>query len=124
MSRNRLNDYCMLQLGNFIEANECLIEIDLGQNRIANKGIEILTEHMIGNTGLKLLWLNGNTGIKNSSVPYLLEAITKSNIAEIHMNSTCISDENKKEIRKAFKIPIDQRQVPIKSKSKSAAKIS
>ncbi len=72
---------------------------------------------MIGNTKLKGLELNGNKGITNASIPYLIEIAKKSCITEIDLYWTTITEVKQQELAEFL-------EIPIKSNSKSAAKIS
>ncbi len=96
----------------------------LSSNEATDKGIETIPEDLIGNTKLKVLDLNRNSGITDASVPYLIEIAKKSCITEIGLRDTLISYAKKQEVEELLKIPIDEREVPIKSNTKSAAKIS
>ena len=78
---------------------------------------------MIGNTTLKELYLNENKGITDASVPHLIEMVNKSCIIDINIWNASISDEKQQEIKEALSIPIEEREIPIKSNTKSAAKI-
>lgn len=67
--------------------------------------------------------LNWNSGITDESAPYLIDMIKKSGLVEMDISQTSISAQKEQEINKALNIPVDRREVPIKSKTKSAAKI-
>ncbi len=114
----------MQQLGEFVQENNHLARVILFDNLITNKGIEIFSEYIIGNTSLKSLNLGANAYITDASVPFLLDIAKKSQVTGIYMNETSISKEKQSEIEELLSIPIDQREIPIKSNSKSAAKIS
>lgn len=89
-----------------------------------NEGVEILSEYLIGNTVLKELRVNGNRLITDKSVPHMMDIAKKSCINCIDLLGTSISKENQRHILVALKIPIEQREIPIKSNTKSATKIS
>ncbi len=123
LSINEIDDECMKQLGEYIQDNEHLERLEIG-SKVTDKGIEMLSEYLIGNTTLKELNLS-NKGITDVSVPYLIDIAKKSCITEIDIENTSISEEKEDELtEKTFKIPIEQREIPIKSNTKSAAKIS
>jgi len=65
-----------------------------------------------------------NKGITDKSLQYLIDIAKKTSITTLLIDSSSVSEENQKEIDKLVKIPIDEREIPIKSSSKSAAKIS
>ncbi len=114
----------MKQLGEFVQDNEHLKKLDVSYNKVTDKGIEIISEYLIENTKLKVLDLCFNRGITDVSVPYLIEIAKKSCITQIDIHYTSLSEGKRKEIEEAFKIPIEEREIPIKSNTKSAAKIS
>ncbi len=120
----QIDDECMKQLGEYIQDNKCIEKLRVRNNKITNKGIEIISEYLIGNTKLDELYFDDNNGITDASVPYLIEIAKKSCITEIDIRSTSISEEKQQEIEELLKIPIDEREIPIKSNTKSAAKIS
>ena len=121
---NQMDDECMKQLGEYVQDNQHLELLWIGWNKVTDEGAEILSEYLIGNTKLKELGLYGNMGITDASVPYLIEIAKKSCIADICVRNTSISEENKQGIKELLKTPIEQREIPIKSNTKSAAKIS
>ncbi len=122
--KNQIDDECMKQLGEYLQDNEHLEILRIDSIKITDKGIEILSEYLIGNTKLKELGLNVNEGITDVSVPYLIEIAKKSCITQIYLENTSISEEKQQEIKELLKIPIEEREIPIKSNTKSAAKIS
>ncbi len=66
----------------------------------------------------------GNEEITDASVPHLVEIAKKSCITKVDLQFALISEEKQQEIEELLKIPIEQREIPIKSNTKSAAKIS
>lgn len=120
---NLLDDECMNMLGEFIEYSETIETIRFLKNKITDKGIEILSEYLIGNISLKTLNISGNKGITDKSLPYLIDIAKKTSITSINLFLTSLSKESQTEINKLVIIPIDEREIPIKSSSKSAAKI-
>ncbi len=124
LSYNEIDDECMKQLGEYVQDNEYLERLMLSYNKVTDKGIEMLLEYLIGNTKLNELNLSVNWGITDASVPYLIEIAKKSCITRMYLGGTSISEEKQQEIVELPKIPIEQREIPIKSNTKSAAKIS
>jgi len=94
------------------------------QNRISDKGIEDLTQYIIGNTSLKVLNVSGATGITTASIPQFVEMAKKSCLNSITLYNEAVSWESQDELCNLLDIPIDQREIPIYSSSKSAAKSS
>ena len=126
---NYLDDDCMEALGQFIENSNSIEEISLGnfektgQSKISDSGIKILSEHLIGNTTLRSLAIYDCDDITDISVPYFIEIAKRSCVTSLDLQCLPISDEELYEIYELCKISIDQREVPVKSNAKSAAKI-
>ncbi len=124
LSNNEIGDECMKQLGEYVQDNEHLERLILGYTQITDKGIEAFSEYLVGNTKLKVLDLSDNKEITDASVPDLIEIAKKSCITKIDIRYTSISEEKQQEIEVLLEMPIDEREIPIKSNTKSAAKIS
>ena len=71
---------------------------------------------------MEKLELQSNPGITNTSVPYLTELAKRSYIKEINLIDTSVSEENKEMINALLRIPHEEREIPIQSNTKSAAK--
>lgn len=121
---NELDDTCMESVGEYIEQNQEIESIWVGDNRISDKGIELLSDYLIGNYTFVSLSAQANRNITNQSMPNFLDMASKSAIKEIDIFATSVSEENQAEIQKLLDIPIDKRDIPIKSKTKSAAKVA
>ncbi len=124
LSLNQIDDECMKQLGEYVQDNQHFERLWLETNKVTDKGIEIISEYLFGNITLKELGLRGNRGITDVSVPYLIEIAKKSYVTKIETRNTTISAEKQQKIEELLKIPIEEREIPIKSNTKSAAKIS
>lgn len=118
------NDQCMAYIGEFIQFGQHLQTLFVNDNNITDKGIETLSDFIIGNTTLKTLWLSGNHEITDLSAPFIVEMIKGSHISAISTWNLRFSYENIQLIQKALAVAVDQREVPVKSNTKSAAKIS
>lgn len=115
LSYNPLDDECMKQLGEYIQDNEHLKTLRLEDNKITDDGVKILSEYLIGDTALKELDLSWNRRITDASFPHLIEMANKSCITNINIWNASISYARRQEIDKALSIPIEQREIPIKS---------
>ena len=89
---NELDDDCMKSFGEFIQNNNTVKNIIIGDNKITDKGIEILPPYLIGNITINELNVKGNKGITDKSVPLLIEIIQKSIIEDIR--ETSITNKN------------------------------
>lgn len=117
-----LGDECMKSFGEYIQDNPHLKSLLLCECSITDDGVEILSEYLIGNTTLDMLDLSDNEGITAKSVPTLKELARKSCLTELYVWGTSIPNEVQKIVDNAFDTPTDQREIPIKSNTKSAAK--
>lgn len=124
LSNNQLDDDCLKPLGEFVQDNQHLEYVALSSNRITDKGVEILLEYLVGNTMLKELRICGSFEITDMSASYFVDMAKKSCITEIAVWATLISENKKEEMANFLAIPADEREIPIKSRTKSAAKIS
>lgn len=97
--------------------------LDLNRNLITDKGVEMLMEYIIGNPVLQQFNISENPYVTDKSIPNFIEMAKKSCITFINLSGLANFD-NYQEIEELFKVPIDQREVPISSNSKSAAKTS
>ncbi len=95
MSYNhQINDECMKSLGEYIKYNKSIERILLSRNKISDTDIEILAPYLDGNTTFKRLYLNSNEGITDKSIPLLLKMIESSNIEDMGLYDTSITQKN------------------------------
>lgn len=121
---NEMDDDCMDSLGEYIDSNPCLKCIALANNKITDIGFKRLSQHLIGNTSLEYLNFLGNEGITDESAPILMDVVKKSSLTSLDLFWTSISQNQQKVIFDLLPVPVDQREIPIMSSTKSAAKIS
>lgn len=120
---NKINDDGIKSLGEYVQDNESLEHLNITFNEISDTGIELLKEYLIGNATLSELLLNGNTGITDASMPSFEEIAKRTCITNVTTLWTSISPDIQPRISSHFNTPISERGVPLKSNSKSAAKI-
>lgn len=113
----------MNQFYEFIENSDNLKTICLGKNYITDTSVEILAGCLRGNVLLNELSIKRNIGITDNAVDTIVEIIKKSSIAKMELFDTSISNENMERIQKLVRLPMEERDLPIKSNAKSAAKI-
>ncbi len=121
-SGNPINDECMASLGEYILCSLEISDVWLGMTHITDKGVETLSEYLTGNDTVNRLLLANNLRISDASFPYLVEIAKTSTIGVISLSRTSMSEDNQQEIYRLLTIPIEQRETPIKSLSKSATK--
>ncbi len=117
--QNQLDDQCMVYLGEYLHQNDNIERVGMGKCKITDKGVEILYPYLVGNKTLHELHFFGNIGITDNSYPYLEKIIKKSAITSMDIDSTSISLEKQKELKKLLNKPVEQRDIPARS-TKSA----
>lgn len=123
LQRNNFGDECVPLLLEYIESNPCLESLSIGRTKITDKGIEKFRETLTGNITLKSLSIYANEGITDASAPFLIEMAKTTHLSDISTTFLPISQENKLELQRRLDTPCEEREIPIKSQSKSAAKI-
>lgn len=119
---NSIGDECIKLLGEIIQNNQNIQSIGIGYNKVTDIGIEVLQSYLIGNTSLESLDISYNVGITDKSVSLLIEAVLKSCLNHILLYGTSISFEMDQKISSHLKVPLEDREIPIESSTKSAAK--
>lgn len=111
-------------IGEYIASKESLKHIFLGQNRITDKGVEILSESIAGNTSLIAIGLDGNKSITDQGFPFLATISKSTYVKRIAVHNTLVSKEKRHDLQQLLKTGKDSREIPIRSTSKSAAKLA
>lgn len=124
LHRNRLSDECMDSLGEYLQSAQTVKHLGLGGNKLTNFGVEILSSYIIGDVTLKALWLYRNRKLTSLASQCLKDVAQKSYVTDISLYQTKVSLLDQAEITKLLKIPTKERDIPIKSNTKSAAKSS
>ena len=113
MSDNKLDDDCIKKLGELIKKNENIMDINFSRNgNITNKGIEELSDYIIGNTSIKSIKLYHYLVITDSLFEVIKHMIVSSYISSIGFYISA-NDEHMKEIEKLLKNPIEKREIPL-----------
>jgi len=94
MSNGVLDTNSMEILGGFIQSCNAIIVIDISNNKITDDCIEILLSYLNVNSTLKKINISFNEGITDKSIPLLNEIIQKSNIVDINIDQTSITNQN------------------------------
>ncbi len=129
MDSSQLDTTCIESLGHLIQQNNLLKCLGLIGNKSSKNGIDdsfvdMLAPFIIGNQNLKELDLRYNSDITDKSMPCLQELATKSCLNEISMFYTSVHFAQVQMIQTLLQIPSDEREIPIQSTTKSAAKIT
>lgn len=122
LSFNQIDDECFNSLGELIRDRQSLNDINLSGNKISDRGLEILLGYMIGNITFNSIDVSFNKKISDQSLPNLSEMATKSCLMKLALNDTSIPKDKQIETTNLLKVPIEDRQIPIQSPTKSAAK--
>lgn len=113
----------MESLCEYVQDNQHLEHLDISNALMDDTAVEMLSVHLIGNTNMKKLILTGNSQITDASFSNLTEIAKRTCISEIGLERTSLSRANRQKINVLLEVPIDQRELPLISNSKSAAKI-
>lgn len=122
LTENHINHTCLKKLGEYVQDNEHLEVLYLTKNYISDTGIEVLSEYLVGNTTMVYFSVGSNKDITDDSVPYLEEIARKTHILDFDLSLTSITAGKKKALKELLKIPVEKREIPVRSNTKSAAK--
>lgn len=94
MNGNLLNDDCMEVLRIYLQNNDAIEFILIGNNKITDKGIEILLPGIIKSINLNSIDISYNVGITDKSIQFLNDIVSrKVNICEVRIHRTLISEQ-------------------------------
>lgn len=119
---NRLDEGCADSLCDFLSNNNELEVINLGNNRISDNLVERICSALIGNTKIRSLLLSGNKGITSKSFKPLKNMIEKSTVTDFYLFYTSMDHELTDKLDLISRTSYRDRDIPIFSSSKSAAK--
>lgn len=122
LNENKLDDESMNNLADLMSSNRSIETLSVARNLISDAGLEMLGISLFGNTTIKKLNVSGNAGITNKSSVILKEIASKTQLEKLGMKDLSISSINKIQVTFLLHVPSDARDIPIKSKDKSAAK--
>lgn len=124
LRRSNINDEHLDKLGDVIGSSDKIDNLCISSNEnITDEGLNKLINHMLGNTSLKTLDISNNRKITEKSIPLLLEMAEVTSITSLHIYGTGIDYDKTNKVYDAFKKPVNDRNIPLKSKTKSAAKV-
>lgn len=125
VSSNALDLESIRALGELMQTSADLKKVDISSSSLSDQEIIELSSYLIGNTTLKKINLEYNSKATNNILPYLMDIAKASCITSFGYLSYYGADWNKKkELDKLLETPTDQREIPIMSTTKSAAKLS
>lgn len=130
ISGNRIDDNCMDMLGEFLSSIQILNYLSIGSEynfsfyEITDHGAEIGLRSLIGNINLSDLCIGGHHRITNKSATFFFDLVSKSGIKKFYLEGTSVTEDIKQEIDDLLQVPVEQRDIPVVSSSKSAAKSS
>lgn len=122
--KTKIDDDCVEFLGDYIEECPTLEVLNLKYTMISDRAVKILSGYLTRNSTLKELNLWGNKEITEKSTPHIILVAKRSAITHMNLIGTSISYQVQQEVNRLLNIPFDQREAPIQSDSKSAAKKS
>lgn len=124
MDSNPLDDECMKSIADYLQYDQSLVILGLASSNFSDKGIQTLCEGLAGNVTLKNLDLSYARQITPASLPYFAELAKVTVIETIALPRGSISYRDITNTAKLFSKPIEERELPIRSSTKSAAKVS
>lgn len=123
LSNNSIDDECITSLGELLAYNVNITEICIGR-KITDNGIDLLASNLIGNTSLICLDIKCNSKITDKSSPNLKSIILSTTLTAMKLKYTSISNMEKEKILNLLRIPKSEREIPMFTKTKSAAKVN
>lgn len=88
---NLIDDKCIEALGEFLENNQYLKQMDLMYNKITDTGICLLSKYLNKNTVLEAIKLEGNQGITDASIECFNNIVKNSKVTRISLFGTSVS---------------------------------
>lgn len=121
---NLLDDECVSLIGDYIQSSHYLEELSFGGPNITDLGIDTLADYLVGNTTMKHLHVHGNDRMTDASLYSLIDIAKCSHINNISIGNMTMCYKLFEDLEEALNVPIEQRGIPIRSKTKSASKVS
>lgn len=103
LGNNQLDDEIMKDLGELLRLLPNLYELSLEENKITDKGIEYISQYLVGNQSIRILDLSGNQQISDFSTTFFRTMIDKSCICDFYLLDTGMSLDD------AFRLELDGR---------------
>lgn len=120
------SDESIASLCELINSNESLqyvISDSYSQaDSLPMKMLETISDKLIGNVSLRYLSLNIKVGEGDKYNEIFHDLATKTGITSINMPPGSVTEEEATEIQRLLQIPLNEREIPISSTMKSAAK--
>lgn len=95
VSGNSLGDEFLKSFGELFKSSNTLTYVDLTRNDISDKGIDIISKYLSGNSILDELLLGQNIKITDKSIPTLTKMVESSSLKVLGLESTAITQHNK-----------------------------
>lgn len=124
-----IDDNCIRSLSSLVSQSTSLKSLSLGiksftKGGITDKGMEEFAQSIIGNQSLKKVELSFFNDITEKSVPFIEEMISKSCISAFDLEFTSVPSHYRQKFNNLLRISSHEREIPVKSSSKSAATIT
>lgn len=124
LERNKINDDMMDMLCDFIIEIQSIEHIILSWCEITSTGVDKLSYAIIGNDSVKQIELIGNRNIDAASSKSLFEIAKSSCVTTLKITHTMVAALIETELNNLLSVPVDKREIAVKSSTKSAAKRS
>lgn len=124
MRWNGLDDGCAKVIGEFIQSSNHIKKLNIGNNKITDYGVMVLSAYIVGNTSLSYFGVQENIDISDESVPYLVDMVTRSSLTILHIYGTSISIPEKERVLDLVSLPFAQRDIPELSSTEAIGAVS
>lgn len=124
LGNNNLGDDFIESFARFMQHSQSLTYLNLSKNFITDKSALAMLDSLRGNKVFTALSLFENDQITDAFVEPLIEIIKCSGLRYVDLLDTYVSANDIDKIRRSLHTPFHERDLPLDSKSKSAAKIA
>ncbi len=121
LTGNKCDDSCIPHLCNLVNDTKIAI-LYLGFTDLNDQIALNLFESLNGNSNLSALYLNSNHGISETAGSIILEVVDKTVLHTVDLDGTKVPRDAREAINKKLNIPIEKREIPLRSNTKSANK--
>lgn len=92
--QTEVNDDCIKDICAFIDSNQSVEDIIIGETEVTDEGLAVLLQHAMKSKSMKTIDVCCCMSITDKSIPNIIECIEKSDIIDINVGSTRIKQKN------------------------------
>lgn len=119
---NHLDENTLAELEEIVTHCYELEILNMCRTALMDDLLESFSAAIIGNTTLREIDFSGNRYLTEASSPFFIEMAAQSCLKKIQIDDTPIAYGLDLQLKNLLRIPIDDREIPIMAKTKSAAK--